>query len=56
MKTLPNTIQAVIEIIRSQGHAVEWRINKNGSPRFSIDGAKECDARTMSKRFSRYGV
>ena len=50
-RKIPPATQSSIEILRSRGHVVIVRINRNGSPRYSVDGRREMDAATMARRF-----
>lgn len=51
-RKIPPAPRATIEILTARGHAVKIRINRNGSPRYSVDGGREMDAATMSRKYN----
>lgn len=54
MKTLAPGPATAVEILRSKGFTVEWRINANGSPRIRVNGSREMSAADLSRRFAAY--
>lgn len=50
-RKIPPAARATVEILRERGHTVTARINRNGSPRYSVDGRREMDAATVSRIF-----
>jgi hypothetical protein len=48
-RKIPPAPRASIAILRERGHVVTVRINRNGSPRYSVDGRREMDAATMMR-------
>lgn len=47
---VPPHPRAVVEIIRSRGHTVSIRRNRNGSWRYSVNGSREMNAHQMTRR------
>jgi hypothetical protein len=43
--------KAVVEVLTAKGFHVTYRFTKHGSPRFTVDGSREMDAHTMTKRY-----
>jgi hypothetical protein len=50
---MPPHPRGVVESLRGDGHTVTVRENRNGSLRYSVDGARETDAHTMTNRYLR---
>jgi hypothetical protein len=46
---IPPAPRVSVAILTVRGHVVTVRINRNGSPRYSVDGKREMDAATMSR-------
>jgi hypothetical protein len=50
---MPPHPRGIVDMFRKRGHAVVVRVDRNGSHRYSVDGARETDALTMTKRYER---
>lgn len=50
---IPVHPRGIVEMFRARGHVVTVRVNREGSHRYSVDGARETDAHTMTKRYDR---
>lgn len=50
-RKIPPAPRATIAILAARGHTIAARINRNGSPRYSVDGGRDLDAATMARRF-----
>jgi hypothetical protein len=50
---MPPSARAMVELLRLLAFTVEVRENRTGSLRYSIDGARECTAHQMIRRFDR---
>ncbi len=50
-RKIPSAVRVDIAILRDRGHTVTARLNRNGSPRYSVDARREMDAATMERIF-----
>lgn len=50
---MPPHPRGIVESLRQRGHTVTVRVNREGSHRYAVDGARETDAHTMTNRFFR---
>lgn len=48
---IPPSVHGVIAAISPRGYSVSVRQTRNGSNRYSVNGARETDALTLIKRF-----
>ncbi len=48
---MPPYPRHTVEILRSRGHIIAVRENRNGSLRYSVDGGREMNAHQLSTRF-----
>lgn len=55
-RRVPPAPRASIEILRSRGHVVAVRENRNGSMRYSVDEIREMNALQMTNKFRHYGL
>ena len=55
-RRMPPAASASVAILRAKGHAVEVRLNRNGSHRYRVDGSRELTALQMFNRFRGEGI
>lgn len=51
LRKIPPLVRAALALLESRGHTIAVRINRNGSPRYTIDGRRDIDALTLARRY-----
>lgn len=49
----PPATRITVALFRDRGHSVSIRLNRHGSLRYRLDGGRETDALSLSRRYAK---
>lgn len=55
-RRMPPAPRTTVEVLRSRGHTVRVRENRNGGIRYRVDDGREMNALQMRNKFQHYGI